>query len=55
MKPVTNRQIVSISIDAIQLLYSNDFISKEEYNNIYKKIKNYANKSRYSTEPRENS
>jgi hypothetical protein len=55
MKEVSVQQNVSNSVDAIYLLYSQGFITKKEFNNIYIKIKDYANESRHSTEPGKNS
>ena len=55
MKEVSKQQNVSKSVDAIYLLLSLKLITKKEFNNIYIKIKDYANESRHSAEPGENS
>ena len=55
MKEVSKQQNVSKSVDAIHLLYALKLITLEEFNSIYRKIKDYANESRHSAEPGENS
>ena len=55
MNNVDKAQNVSKSVDAIYLLLALEFITQEEFNSIYIKIKDYANESRHSAEPGENS
>ena len=55
MKEVTRQAILdSIILEKASLYYSG-LITKKEFNNIYIKIKDYANESRHSTEPGKNS
>ena len=55
MEEVSKQQNVSNSVDAIYLLLALELITQKEFNSIYRKIKDYANESRHSAEPGENS
>lgn len=42
MKEVSKQQNISNSVDAIHLLYALNLITLEEFNSIYRKIKEYG-------------
>lgn len=42
MKEVSKQQNISNSVDAIYLLLALELITQEEFNNIYRKIKEYG-------------